>query len=174
MKTKLRTTASLAITFLSDIDGFLSFLKRIISTEEEPILTIMDKHTILQIISPIAIFIVVYYLLGKISRVQKQMEAYNIMIHYRTKYLFTKHYDGIEYFRLQDESEQDYEKRLPSAEFNLYLQKEYKMVKGELLRRIDVNFSEATELVDVVYGAKRKAETEKKNSYFSFLKDWIS
>ncbi len=149
LKTILR---ALLITVLPTIEAILSLIDRIIKFKIQP----MDLHLIFSIIAILGTFLVVLYLLNKYERVKREMDVSNAVLHFRTKHLFLKTYEDIEYFRLTDETDEALFNRLPQGEYKEYLKSEYKNVKTFVINRFNIPPSEATKLLDNAYGIKRK------------------
>lgn len=92
----------------------------------------------------------------EITKQQEKIILASIIAHVRNKFFFFQKFEGIEYYRLPNESDDEVFKRLPQSEYKEYLKQEYSRVKQISINYFDKKPSEIQEILDELYGIKTK------------------
>ncbi|MFA6924996.1 MAG: hypothetical protein WC223_12190 [Bacteroidales bacterium] len=148
------------ITILPTIEVIFSLLERINNLKTYT----MDTNLTFSIISILGTFSVVFYLLYQYEKVKKDM---NFQFKYflltskilksRAKNLFVKiGYLGVEYYKLSDETDEQFFARIPEGHYKQYIQGEYKELK-EYARTLfkEEKVKDIDEIVNLIYGVNQ-------------------
>jgi hypothetical protein len=149
MKTTLKF--SLIISFIANVDSIVSLFGKIFKH-----LNIMDLGWIFHIISIVGVFIAVYYLLSRHETIKNEMIANNIVGELRNKYFFIKSFDAWEFYRISNQTDEEFFNSLPEGQYYQYLKEEYFHAKAIMINKFDMKPSEVKKILDSIYGIKTK------------------
>ncbi len=97
------------------------------------------------------VFRAFYKIQDKIKEQQVFIRIQNLIMSYRNYNSFLSRYDGIDYYRVPNETPEQFFERIPEGQFKLYLIKEYDDIRAEIIHKLDINRSEAEKYLAELY-----------------------
>jgi hypothetical protein len=143
----------IVVIMLKDLKDLIIDLKMmILSTNIQPSTNFDWWDFIIKLV----IAIVLWLVLKSYFELKKRFEIQNILSSVRNKHAFLSSFQGIEFYRTPNETDESLFNRLPEGQYRDYLKDEYKYVKELIMKRYDLKPSEAQNELDKLYGIKRR------------------
>lgn len=91
-----------------------------------------------------------------------RMKVFNVVSHIRNKRLFVKSFEGVEFLRMPNETDQELQKRLPEyGLFNEFYKEEYQIVKNVLQKKMrEKSIEEIEKLLSEYYPINQKQKVK--------------
>jgi len=130
------------VKFIANIVAFSNIIIWIINNLKNDNMN-WENFDLIGLISAVLTTILLLFLIYLVSSMAKKIKEFDdkrylfgVISHIRSKRLFIKSFEQIEFLRLPNETDEDLKKRLPEyGLFNQFFLEEYEIVKKNLLRK---------------------------------------
>jgi len=116
----------------------------------------------INIVSFFGIFISLAFLIYKYQEIRELMLVNNFISSHRNKSRFIEQFNGIEYYKIPNETIEDFFSRIPEGMYQEELKKEYCTVLNRIINEMDIKKSEAIKLLQKAYNFNPNKKGAKK------------
>jgi len=109
----------------------------------------------------LVIAILLWIILKAYFNLKRDFDILNILYSIRNRKYFLNEYKDWEFYRMPNETDEDFFKRTPKGLYIDELKKEYYYMKKILMEKFDLNPSKVTDILDKIYGLKKENKHSK-------------
>ena len=140
-------------TFLASFDSVISLIIRVINLfKKDNKNNTMDYHVLIQVFSIAATFGICFYFINKIDFLYKKLRIMTIINQVRDHEYFHQRFNGLTFYRLPDESMEEYYKRSPDGEYEKRFLNEIIEVRNKAREKLsDLTTNEVDNIISDCY-----------------------